>query len=54
MQQILPLDGLTSPAPLVWERLAPGEQAETVAVLARLMNRYVRPALEHEEESSDD
>ena len=54
MQQILPLDGLTSPAPLVWERLAPGEQAETVAVLARLMNRFIRPALEHEEESSDD
>jgi hypothetical protein len=54
MQQILPLDGLRSLAPLVWERLAPGEQAESVAVLARLMNRYVRPALEQEEESTDD
>jgi hypothetical protein len=41
MQQVLPLGGLSSPPPLAWERLAPGEQAETIAVLARLMARLV-------------
>ena len=54
MQQVLPLGGLSSPPPLAWERLAPGEQAETIAVLARLMARLVHPALEPEEEPSDD
>jgi hypothetical protein len=54
MQQVLPLGGLSSPPPLAWERLAPGEQAETIAVLARLMARLVHPALEPEEEPSND
>jgi hypothetical protein len=34
MQLLLPLEGLAEPAPMVWERLAPGERSETVAVLA--------------------
>lgn len=54
MQQILPLDGLTTPPPVTWERLAPGDRAETVAVLARLMARLVRPVAEPEEEPSND
>src|SRR4051794_15611739 len=54
MQQILPLDGLTTLPPLAWERLAPGDRAETVAVLARLMAQLVRPASEPEEEPSDE
>jgi hypothetical protein len=54
MQQILPLDGLTTPRLLAWERLAPGDRAETVAVLARLMAQLVRPASEPEEEHSGD
>lgn len=54
MQQILPLDGLTNPAPRAWERLAPGDRAETVAVLARLMAQLVRPVSEPEEEPDHD
>jgi hypothetical protein len=54
MQQILPLDGLSTPAPLAWERLAPGDRSETVAVLARLMAQLVRPASEPEEVHRDD
>ncbi|MGI8792614.1 MAG: hypothetical protein ACR2H3_05470 [Acidimicrobiales bacterium] len=54
MQQTLPLDGLTTPSPGAWEQLAPGDQAETVAVLARLMARLVRPVSDREEEPSDD
>jgi hypothetical protein len=54
MQQILPLDGLAPAPPLAWERLAPGDRAETVAVLARLMTQLVRPASVPEEEPSDD
>lgn len=54
MQQILPLDGLATAAPLAWERLAPVDRAETVAVLARLMVQLVRPVSEPEEETSDD
>lgn len=54
MQQILPLEGLATPPPLAWERLAPGDRAETVAVLARLMAQLVRPTSGPEEEPSDD
>lgn len=54
MQQILPLDGLATAAPPAWERLAPVDQSETVAVLARLMVQLVRPASQPEEETSDD
>jgi hypothetical protein len=54
MQQILPLDGLSTPPPLAWEGLAPGDRAETVAVLARLMAQLVRPPSEPEEEPSDE
>jgi hypothetical protein len=54
MQQLLPLIGLAAPAPLVWERLARDEQAEAVAVLARLMAHLVQPTPEPEEEHSDD
>jgi hypothetical protein len=54
MQQILPLDGLSAPPLLAWERLAPGDRAEAVAVLARLMAQLVRPRSAPEEEPSDD
>jgi hypothetical protein len=54
MQLLLPLIEPAAPAPLVWERLAPGEQAEAVAVLARLMAHLVQPVPEPEEEHSDD
>lgn len=54
MQQILPLDGLATAAPPAWERLAPDDRAETVAVLARLMVHLIRSASQPEEETSDD
>jgi hypothetical protein len=54
MQQILPLDGLATAPPQAWERLALGDRAETVAVLARLMAQLVRPASQAEEEPSDE
>lgn len=53
MQMALPLAGLDAPAPLAWERLAPGEQTEVVSVLARLMARLVRPAPEEEQQSDE-
>lgn len=53
MQMALPLAGLDAPAPLAWERLAPGEQAEVVSVLARLMAQLVRPAPEEEQQSDE-
>lgn len=52
MQPPLPLAGLTAPSPLAWEHLALDEQAEAVAVLARLMAQLVRPT--REEERNDD
>lgn len=48
MQPPLPLPGLSPPPPLAWELVAPGRQAEAVAVLARLMARFVQPAPEEE------
>lgn len=50
MQPPLPLTGLTAPPPLAWELLAPGDQREAVAVLARLMAQLV----ESREERNDD
>jgi hypothetical protein len=52
MQPPLPLAGLSAAPPLAWERLAPDEQTDAVAVLARLMAQLVQPA--HEEEHDDD
>ena len=51
MQPPLPLVGLIAPRPLAWEHLAPDEQTQAVAVLARLMAQLVRPT--HEEERDD-
>jgi hypothetical protein len=53
MQLALPLAGLDAPAPLAWEHLSPGEQAEVVSVLARLMVQLVRSAPEEEQQSDD-
>jgi hypothetical protein len=52
MQQPLPLTGLAGPPLLAWEQLAPHDQSEAVAVLARLMAQLVQPT--HEEEHIDD
>jgi hypothetical protein len=52
MQSPLPLAGLNAAPPLAWEHLAPEEQTDAVAVLARLMAQLVEPA--HEEEHDDD
>jgi hypothetical protein len=52
MQLTLPLDGLAVPPPRPWERLAPEEKAEAVAMLARLMANVVRP--QEEEEQPDE
>jgi hypothetical protein len=54
MQPPLPLAGLSAPPPLAcaWEHLAPDEQTNAIAVLARLMAQLVQPA--HEEEHDDD
>ena len=52
MQPPLPLAGLSAPLPLAWEHLAPDEQTNAIAVLARLMAQLVQPA--HEEEHDDD
>jgi len=49
MQPPLPLAGLIAPPPLAWEQLAPDEQSEAVAVLARLMGQLVRPAPKEED-----
>ena len=49
MQPPLPLAGLIAPPPLAWEHLAPGEQLEAVAVLARLMAQLVQPTPEEGE-----
>ena len=43
------LAGLIAPPPLAWEHLAPGEQLEAVAVLARLMAQLVQPTPEEGE-----
>ncbi len=48
MQPPLPLAGLSPPAPLAWEHVAPGSQAAAVALLARLMAQLVHPAPEEE------
>ena len=50
MQPPLPLAGLSAPPPLAWELLAPGDQRDAVAVLARLMAHLVQP----KEDRSDD
>ena len=53
MQPSLPLAGLTASSPLLaWEQLVPDEQAEAVAVLARLMTQIVQPT--PVEEDNDD
>jgi hypothetical protein len=52
MQPPLPLAGLTAPPPLAWEHVAPDEQTEAVAVLARLMAQLVQPT--PEEDHDDD
>jgi hypothetical protein len=52
MQQPLPLAGLAAPPQLAWEQLAPDNQAEAVAVLARLIAQFVQPS--HEEAHDDD
>jgi hypothetical protein len=52
MQPSLPLPGLTAPPPLAWELLAPADQHEAVAVLARLMAQLVQPR--PKEEHNDD
>ena len=52
MQPSLPLAGLTASPPLAWEQLVPDEQAEAVAVLARLMTQIVQPT--PVEEDNDD
>ncbi|MFN2507033.1 MAG: hypothetical protein ABR540_22955 [Acidimicrobiales bacterium] len=52
MQPPLPLAGLTAPPPLAWELLAPPQQREAVAVLARLMAQLVQP--QPTEEHNDD
>ncbi len=49
MQPPLPLAGLIAPPPLAWEHLAPGEQLEAVAVLARLIAQLVQPTPEEGE-----
>lgn len=53
MQPPLPLAGLTAPPPLAWELLAPGDQRDAVAVLARLMTQLVQPGEEHSDERFD-
>ncbi|HZA76178.1 MAG TPA: hypothetical protein VE623_07270 [Acidimicrobiales bacterium] len=52
MQPPLPLAGLVAPPPLAWEHVATHEQAEAVAVLARLMAQLIQPT--HEEEDNDE
>ena len=42
MQPPLPLAGLSAPPPLARELLAPGDQRDAVAVLARLMAQLVQ------------
>jgi hypothetical protein len=51
MQPPLPLAGLSASPPLAWEHLAPDEQTDAVAVLARLMAQLVQPA--HKEHDDD-
>ncbi len=56
MQLALPLSGLTRPPPMAWEQVAPDQQSEAVAVLARLMARAVHLSTDpdEQEEPTDD
>lgn len=56
MQLPLPLSGLAGPPPMAWEHVAPDQQSEAVAVLARLMARAVQMSTDpdEQEEPTDD
>lgn len=53
MQLPLPLFDLVAPAPLAWEHVAPNDQLEAVAMLARLMTQLVQPVVVEEEHTDD-
>ena len=54
MQLHLALSGLIGPPPMAWEQVAPAQQLEAVAVLARLMARAVQPTNRHDQEEPTD